>query len=113
MNAEEKKYLRELRQQEARRWGEDSTSTLVTGTTSQDSGWVKLYTVCGAICAIAGLIGLVAGAVGGDGGTGFVFFCTSILAALSCALGAHVLRLLEKCAHHSKRTADAIERLIV
>jgi uncharacterized membrane protein YbhN (UPF0104 family) len=77
----------------------------------KDSGWVLLYQVCGWICIVCGIVILLV-ALGADDKSSepFIFFASSILSGLACFFGAHVLRLLEKNAHHAERSSELMEK---
>ena len=80
----------------------------------EDSGWVLVYVICGWISCVGGIIILFVGLASDhkdSNSEAFIYFCSALLASLSCFFAAHVLRLQEKTAHHVERTADAIERL--
>ena len=77
----------------------------------KDSGWLLLYQICGWICIVCGtLILLVALNSDDKSSEPFIFFASSILSGLACFFGAHVLRLLEKNAHHAERSSELMEK---
>ena len=77
----------------------------------EDSGWVVLYQVCGVICIVCGIIILLVALNSDDKSSEpFIFFASSILSGLACFFGAHVLRLLEKNAHHAERSSELMEK---
>ena len=78
-----------------------------------DSGWIVLYRVAGWICVASGIIVLLIGLSSNAdkaGEEGFIFFCSSLLAALSCFFAAHILRLQEKAALYAERNAELMEK---
>ena len=77
----------------------------------EDSGWVVLYQVCGWICIVCGIVILLVALNSDDKSSEpFIFFASSILSGLACFFGAHVLRLLEKNAHHAERSSELMEK---
>ena len=79
----------------------------------EDSGWVVLYQVCGVICIVCGIIILSVALDSDDKSSGaepFIFVASSILSGLACFFAAHILRLLEKNAHHAERSSELMEK---
>jgi len=80
----------------------------------QDSGWVLLYVIFGWICFIVGILVLFIGLTSDhkdSSSEAAIFFCSALLASLSCFFAAHVLRLQEKTAHHAEKNSELLKSI--
>jgi hypothetical protein len=122
----DKKYYSRRKEKTRWDWGylqivRDDSSTLENKENSnwflsikfKDSGWVVLYQVCGVICIVCCIVILLIVLSSDDKSSGaepFILFASSILSGLACFFAAHILRLLEKNAHHAERSSKLMEK---